>query len=122
MSNEKSKFELYLEAICKQKGLNLEKEYKFDDKRKYRFDYAIIHKIMYYSGLINIKIAFEYEGGIYMNKSGHTNTKGYYSNCNKYNLAAYQNWKVYRFTAAHFNKSNINETLDFIDKILTLEV
>lgn len=62
-------------------------EYKFLINRKYRFDYANI----------NLKIAIEFEGGIFT-KGRHSRPLGYSSDCMKYNLAQLEGWIVLRFT------------------------
>lgn len=77
-------------------------EYQFDKDRKWRFDFAI-PKLM---------IAVEYEG-IMSNKSGHTTITGYTDNTEKYNAAAAQGWKLFRFTARNY-KSMMRE----LDKCL----
>lgn len=63
-------------------------EYKFHEKRKWRFDFA----------LPEIKVAFEYEG-IYSEKSRHTTLKGFKGDCEKYNEAALAGWRVLRYAA-----------------------
>ena len=63
-------------------------EYKFSKDRKFRFDAAFIQQ----------KIAFEYEG-IYSKTSLHTTLSGFSKDCEKYNLAALNGWRVFRFTA-----------------------
>lgn len=66
-------------------------ELMFDDKRKFRFDWAIP----------SLKIAIEYEG-IMSAKSGHTTVTGFNSDCIKYNLATTQGWRVLRYTAKNY--------------------
>lgn len=100
--------ELILSDLCKRYNIELEKEYRFNEKRKFRADFAVISK----------KLLFEYEGGIFMGKSGHTNITGYTSNCDKYNLAQATGFKVYRFTALHFKKDRIEETYKFLEEVL----
>jgi hypothetical protein len=86
-SKEKSHIEFILIAI----GMPFAKEYKFHPDRKYRFDWAIIEKM----------VAIEYEG-IYSDKSGHTSTSGYNSDSTKYNLATIGGWRLLRYTAATY--------------------
>jgi hypothetical protein len=100
--------ELILISKCNEMHLKLEKEYKFHDTRRWRFDYAIKH---IYQNLNYI--AFEYEGSF----GRHNSFVGYAKDCEKYNMAQLMGWKVYRFTAYHFNKQNINDTLELIDSI-----
>lgn len=68
-------------------------EYKFDSKRKFRFDIYIP----------SLNCAIEYEG-IVSENSRHTNLLGYSKDCEKYNLAAINGIKVLRYTAFNFNK------------------
>lgn len=62
-------------------------EYRFDAKRKWRFDLA----------WPEYKIAIEIEGGIWT-QGRHTRGKGYLSDMEKYNAAALQGWRVLRAT------------------------
>lgn len=81
-----------------------QKEYRFHNIRRWRFDFAYPDE----------KIAFEYEG-IYSKMSGHTTWKGFAGDCEKYNYAQELGWKVYRFTWDMLQKG---ETVDFIKKVL----
>jgi very-short-patch-repair endonuclease len=65
------------------------REFQFDSKRKFRFDYAFPDH----------KIAVEYEGGVYGSKGRHTRQAGYARDAQKYNLAVKLGWKVLRYTA-----------------------
>jgi len=69
-------------------------EFKFDKTRKFRFDIAIPA----------LKVAIEYEG-IFSEKqakSRHTSVVGYSKDCEKYNLATVQGWRVLRYTALNY--------------------
>lgn len=68
-------------------GIEVVEEYKFSDKRKFRFDFAIPDK----------KIAIEFEG-IMNGKSRHTSVSGYSKDTEKYNLATAEGWRVFRYT------------------------
>lgn len=72
-------------------GINWVAEYKFDEKRRFRFDIA----------LPELKIAIEYEG-IFAEKSRHTSLGGYSTDCEKYNLAAINGWRMLRYTALNY--------------------
>jgi hypothetical protein len=72
-------------------SVTIEKEYKFCD-RGWRFDWAFPF----------LKIAVEFEGGIFMNKSGHTNVNGYNRDTEKYNKAQILGWRVIRVTAMNY--------------------
>lgn len=75
-------------------------EYKFDAERKWRFDFAWPEK----------KIAAECEGGIWT-KGRHTRGSGYLKDCEKYNAAAVQGWKVLRFPMDLVNDGTAIRTL-----------
>jgi len=66
-------------------------ELKFDNFRRYRFDWAIPE----------LKLAIEYEG-LNSEKSRHTTKKGYTGDCIKYNLATLNGWKILRYTALNY--------------------
>lgn len=89
-----------LREWAKQKGFYLLKELTFDDNRRFRFDFAFLE----------IKTAIEYEGGVFMAKSGHNTAIHYTKDVEKYNLAVINGWKVLRFTA--LNYKTVGETLD----------
>ena len=80
-----------------------EMEYRFDEKRKFRFDFA----------LPNLKIAVEYEG-IFSEKSRHTSVLGYSKDVEKYNLATIQGWSVLRYTAKNY-KDAANDVFNLIE-------
>ena len=73
-------------------------EYKFDDVRRFRFDWAVI----------DLKIGIEYEG-IISEKSRHTTIEGFTNDCTKYNLAIQNGWRVLRYTAGNYK--NLEEDL-----------
>lgn len=77
-------------------------EFKFSKDRKFRADFA----------LINERILIEYEG-IYGKTSRHTTHSGFSKDCEKYNLAALEGWRVLRYTA-----KNIKNLQGDLDKIL----
>ncbi len=79
-------------TVLKACGIEYTTEFKFDSIRIFRFDIAIP----------NIKVAIEYEG-INSKKSGHTTMTGYTKDCEKYNLAQVQGWRVLRYTALNYN-------------------
>jgi hypothetical protein len=72
-------------------GIDFVIEYRFHDDRKFRFDFAIPE----------LKIAIEYEG-LLSEKSGHTTLGGYTSDCEKYNLAVTEGWRLLRYTAINY--------------------
>ena len=70
------------------KGLKIEfeREFKFDQKRKWRADFHLIGKM----------ILVEVEGGIWSN-GRHTRAKGYLGDMEKYNAATMLGYQVIRF-------------------------
>ena len=67
----------------------LEREYRFDEVRRWRFDFA--HPVS--------MVAIEIEGGTYSG-GRHTRHEGYTADCEKYNYAQMGGWQVYRLTAS----------------------
>lgn len=86
--SKRSELELLFEAQLLTDGItNFLPEYYFDKTRKWRFDFA----------WPDIKVAVEIEGGVWSG-GRHTRGKGFESDCNKYNAATIQGWRVLRFT------------------------
>lgn len=94
-----------LSKWAKEHGYYLMKELVFDDNRKFRFDFCFFE----------IRTAIEYEGGIFLKKSGHNTATHYTKDCAKYNLAVINGWKVLRFTA--LNYKTVLGTLDALIKL-----
>lgn len=66
-----------------------EREHRFHEERRWRFDFA----------WPRMKLAAECEGGIWT-KGRHTRGTGYSADLEKYNAAAIAGWLVLRFTKA----------------------
>lgn len=79
-------------------GYKLEKEYRFHDRRKFRFDFCFPE----------IKLAIEYNG-IMSEKSRHTSVTGYSMDMNKLNLAQSEGFTVLQYTP--LNHKNITNDL-----------
>jgi hypothetical protein len=77
---------------CNEHAVSLEEEYRFHPERKWRFDWCIP----------SLLIAIEYEGGIFMKKSGHSNFAGQNRDIDKYNSAQSLGWKVTRLNAVNY--------------------
>ena len=77
-------------------------EHKFSKDRKFRFDACFKE----------LKIAIEYEG-IFSEKSRHTTVSGFIRDCEKYNLAAIEGWRVLRYTAKNIKnlQSDLNKII-----------
>ena len=80
-----------------------EHEYRFDPKRRYRFDFAWMPE----------KVAAECEGGTWV-RGAHSRGKHYESDCEKYNLAALLGWRVLRFTTDMVKDGRALATLERI--------
>jgi very-short-patch-repair endonuclease len=81
-----------------------EREYRFAPPRRYRADFAYPDKML----------LIEVEGGVWV-RGAHTRGGHYNSDCEKYNLAAMNGWKVLRFTS---NMINDGTAIDTIEKVL----
>lgn len=81
-----------------------DREYQFDEKRKYRFDFA----------WPDPQVAVEIEGGV-MSFGRHVRGRGYEEDCRKYNLAASQGWIIYRFTGRMVKSG---EAISFIEQVI----
>ena len=88
-------------------------EHRFAPPRRFRFDFA----------WPDHKIGVEYEGGQWGGTKtneghigGHRSPKGYAANCEKYNLATVQGWRVLRYTESMVRQVNwaaqIQELID----------
>lgn len=70
-------------------GVQVFRELQFDEKRKWRFDYAIP----------SAKLAIEVDGGVWMDGGGrHTRGSGWTKDQQKLNEAAAQGWRVLHVT------------------------
>ena len=61
-------------------------EYKFHEGRRWRFDFAWVDK----------KLAVEVEGGAWI-QGRHTRPQGFIKDCEKYNQAVMDGWRVLRY-------------------------
>lgn len=72
---------------CRAHKLAPEREYRFDEKRRFRFDFAFPAQ----------KFAIEIEGG-HWSGGRHTTGVGFEKDIEKYELAMLNGWTVYRCT------------------------
>ena len=107
---KKSYLEARAECLFLFFGMYPEREYKFHQKRKWRFDFAFPTK----------KIAIEIEGGTFAKKSRHTSGSGYAADCEKYNTATMEGWKVIRYTGQMINVQNFETLKSFMQNQKTL--
>ena len=85
---KRSKGELEFASQLKELDfLDWEEEYVFLKPRRFRFDFAWPEHM----------IAVEIEGGTYT-QGRHVTGTGFAKDCEKYNLATLNGWRVYRFT------------------------
>lgn len=90
---------------CKAIGLPAPvRELQFYPSRKWRADLA----------WPDYRLLVEYEGGVYIN-GRHTRGRGFENDCDKYNTATLEGWRVMRFTKKHV-KSGL--AVDFISRAL----
>jgi very-short-patch-repair endonuclease len=87
-------------------GLNATPEYRFDPKRKWRFDFAFLEH----------KVALECEGGIWT-AGRHTRPSGFVKDMEKYNRAAVLGWRVVRVAP---DELCMQETLDMVREAIGL--
>lgn len=100
-SDKKDDFCFYVKLEA---GLDLVTEYRFDNVRKWRFDYANEE----------FKIAIEQEGGVWSG-GRHTRGKGYINDMEKYNTAALHGWTLIRRTP---DQMKTQETIQLIKTAL----
>lgn len=97
-------FELFLKATKLPKA---DREYRFCEGRKWRFDFAWVHK----------KVAVEIDGVLYTSQVGrHQTALGYKKDCEKLNKAAELGWRVFRYTPEMLKKG---AHLEQIPKVLS---
>lgn len=68
-------------------GPVLVEEYRFHGSRMWRFDFAHPES----------RVAIELEGGVW-SQGRHVRGRGFEGDCEKYNEAALEGWRVFRFT------------------------
>ena len=84
IKNMDNKYKREIDLIFMALGIDVVKEYRFDDKRKWKFDFA----------LPAIKVAVEYEGLNFRHggASGHQTIKGVTAGNEKYSEASIAGW------------------------------
>jgi hypothetical protein len=63
---------------------------------------------------LSYRVIVEIEGGVFT-QGRHTRGMGFVKDCNKYNWATSQGWKLYRFTVWHLNNDLV---VPFMRKVL----
>lgn len=96
--------DVFMKLLQSRLGVEVVKEYKFHDTRRWRFDYAFPA----------YKVAVEVDGGIWTG-GRHINPAGYINDLEKLNTAASMGWLVLRITTADRFAS---KTYDLIQQAL----
>ena len=99
--NQSDQFTLLIKSLH---GLIVEKEHRFHPIRKWRFDYAILDKM----------IAIEVEGGVF-SQGRHTRGVGFSNDMEKYNNAVVLGWRLLRVTPSNLCSKS---TFELIEKML----
>ena len=97
---------LELQALAQIRSAGLpepEREYRFDPARRWRADFA----------WPDSKILLEVEGGTWI-RGRHTRGKGFERDCEKYNAAAAQGWRVFRFTSGMLDQGILPIVLEAV--------
>lgn len=90
--------EEHLREVFGPEELNMVREHHFEDKRLWRFDYALWVRIDRFSARL---VAIEIEGMGPRSRGGigrHQGPKGFQEDCDKYNAATARGWTIFRFT------------------------
>lgn len=99
-----------LKYWCEEKGYIVVPELMFSKNRRYRFDFAIMKGVTeaqarrFEYDKSNMIAAIEYQGGIFMKKSGHSSPKGATRDCDKSNLAQSLGWPLLTFTVLNYRQ------------------
>lgn len=84
-----------MKLLLRLAGFDYVEEYRFHDKRKFRFDMVVLP--------LEQKLAVEYDG-LYSEKSRHTTVTGFSRDQEKMNLALSMGWKVLRYSPLNFTQ------------------
>lgn len=99
MVKKENKWEDFLyEQIKSNTSYPVEREFRFHDKRRWRFDVAVPSQ----------KLAFELEGGVWTG-GRHIHPVGFEKDLEKYNTATMMGWSVYRFVPRMLNQDWIEQ-------------
>lgn len=106
-------------ALCAQVGLPCpDAEFRFDPKRRWRFDYAWQVNVQTKTpGFAIAKVALEVEGGIHTG-GRHTRGRGFEKDMEKYNAAALAGWVVVRCTPSTLRTL---KTVEMIKALIALK-
>ncbi len=99
-----SALEDLFDGVLRGAGIPFKREYRFHPPRRWKFDFQI--------GELTDKIAVEIEGGTWVG-GAHVRGDKYRKDCEKYNQAVVDGWRVFRF-------SDKRDFADFPDMYQTL--
>lgn len=103
-----SKSQMFCRVVRAILKIELQREYRFHQVRKFRFDFAIPEH----------RIAIEMDGGVWMKGGGrHNRPAGFLKDMEKFNLAATMGWRVVRVTPRDLLTSR---TLDMIRDLVNV--
>lgn len=103
MSRAEEEFALILRAA----KVPFEREYRFHDTRRWRFDFVMLP--------LEAKIAVEIEGGVFT-QGRHTRGKGFTEDLLKYNEAVMLGWRVLRYTTAQIHGIALEQVEALLDE------
>ena len=89
-------------------GPQLQREYRFDTERRWRFDFVVV----------GVMIAFEIQGGLYAPQTGHRSQEGVERDYEKLNAAQMAGWQVFQISSKSVNDTKLLQKL--IDYCLRL--
>ena len=92
------------------KGPNLEREYRFDSKRRWRADFAHLEA----------RCLIEVEGGIWVN-GRHNRAAGFNADLEKYLEAALAGWRVFRLGPDQITLENVTRLVGMVKLIPALD-
>lgn len=95
-SKLEEKFMRLWEKECHNNPFPFEKEYRFDPRRRYRFDFA----------WPKYRVALECDGGLFLKRGGHTSGTGKRRDAHKDWLATQSDWTVIRWTNDMITEEN----------------
>lgn len=84
-------------------GAPLEREYRFDPKRRWKADFA----------QLEARVLIEIEGGVW-NRGRHLTPKGFIKDAEKYLAATLQGWTVLRLTTEQLTSEIISLIVEYV--------
>ena len=82
------------------KGISFERQYAYAPGRKYRADFAILHR----------RVLIEIQGGIFT-RQAHGSISGLLADNARINIATLNNWRILRFSPTQVENGQAIETI-----------